>query len=131
MTQQKRVVEVVQKKLLTPYGLRTLNVEDSRYHSQYTGPQPQRDQAYHQGTVWPFLIGPFVEAYLKVNDFSRKSKRRAGEFIQPLLLHLTEDACLGQVGEIFDGDPPHRPKGCIAQAWSVAELIRAYQLIHS
>ena len=131
MTQQKRVVEVVEKKLLTPYGLRTLNVEDSRYHSQYTGPQQQRDQAYHQGTVWPFLIGPFVEAYLKVNDFSRKSKRRAGEFIQPLLLHLTEDACLGQVGEIFDGDPPHRPKGCIAQAWSVAELIRAYQLIHS
>jgi len=129
--QQKCVVEVVEKNLLTPYGLRTLNVEDSRYHGEYTGPQAQRDEAYHQGTVWPFLIGPFVEAYLKVNDFSRKSKRKAAEFIQPLLLHLTEDGCLGQVGEIFDGDAPHRPRGCIAQAWSIAELIRAYRLIHS
>jgi predicted glycogen debranching enzyme len=129
--QQKCVVEVVEKNLLTPYGLRTLNVEDSRYHGEYTGPQRQRDEAYHQGTVWPYLIGPFVEAYLKVNDFSRKSKRKAAEFIQPLLLHLTEDGCLGQVGEIFDGDAPHRPRGCTAQAWSVAELIRAYQLIHS
>ncbi|MHC4395987.1 MAG: amylo-alpha-1,6-glucosidase [Planctomycetota bacterium] len=129
--QAKRVVDVVQKELLTAYGLRTLGVKDSRYKGTYTGGQQQRDEAYHQGTVWAYLIGPFVEAYLKVNDFSQKSKRKAAEFIEPLMQHLTEDGCLGQVCEIFDGDAPHRPKGCFAQAWSVAELIRAYQLINS
>jgi glycogen debranching enzyme len=131
LERQKRVVEVVQKNLLTPYGLRTLNVEDSRYRGEYAGPQRQRDEAYHQGTVWPYLIGPFVEAYLKVNGFSRKSKRKAADFIQPLMQHLTEDDCIGQISEIFDGNAPHEPKGCMAQAWSVAELIRAYQLINS
>jgi predicted glycogen debranching enzyme len=129
--QQKCVVDAVQKNLLTPFGLRTLNVQDSRYKGIYQGPQKERDQAYHQGTVWPYLLGPFVESYLKVNGFSRKSKKKAAEFIRPLLQHLTEDGCLGQLGEIFDGDAPHRPRGCIAQAWSVAELIRAYQLINS
>ena len=129
--EQVLVVEAVQKNLLTPYGLRTLCAADSRYKGQYTGPQQQRDEAYHQGTVWPYLIGPFVEAYLKVNDFSRKSKRKAAEFIEPLMQHLTEDGCLGQVCEIFDGDAPRKPRGCIAQAWSVAELIRAYRLINS
>ena len=129
--QQKSVVDVVQKQLLTPYGLRTLNAGDSRYKGQYTGPQQQRDEAYHQGTVWPYLIGPFVESFLKVNGFSRKSKKMAATFIQPLLEHLTKDGCLGSVSEIFDGDPPHTPRGCIAQAWSVAELIRAYYLINS
>ena len=128
--QKKSVVNVVQRDLLTPYGLRTLNVQDSRYKSIYTGPQGERDEAYHQGTVWPYLIGPFVEAYLKVNEFSRKSKKKAAEFIEPLLQHLTEDGCLGQVSEIFDGDAPHKARGCFAQAWSVGELIRVYWLIH-
>ena len=128
--QQKSVLNVVQKQLLTPYGLRTLNVQDSRYKGVYTGPQQQRDEAYHQGTVWAFLMGPFVEGFLKVNGFSRKSKKKAAEFIQPLLQHMTKDGCLGSVSEIFDGDAPHKPRGCIAQAWSVAELIRAYQLIN-
>jgi glycogen debranching enzyme len=129
--QQKRVVDAVEKNLVTPYGLRTLNAEDSRYKARYTGRQWQRDEAYHQGTVWPYLTGAFVEAYLKVNESSRKSKKKAAEFIEPLMEHLTSDGCLGQVSEIFDGDPPHTPRGCIAQAWSVAELIRAYQLINS
>jgi len=130
LQQQKSIVDIVQKELLTPYGLRTLNVQHSDYKGTYIGPQRQRDQAYHQGTVWPYLIGPFVEAYLKVNEFSRKSKKRAAEFIEPLMKHLTEDGCLGQIGEIFDGDAPHKPRGCFAQAWSVAELLRAYQLIN-
>ena len=130
-SQQKSVVNVVQKQLLTPYGLRTLNVQDSRYKGVYTGPQQQRDEAYHQGTVWAFLLGPFVESYLKVNGFSRKSRKKAAKFIQPLLEHMTKDGCLGSVSEIFDGDAPHKPRGCIAQAWSVAELIRVYQLINS
>ena len=130
-TEQASVVDAVQKNLLTPFGLRTLPAADNRYRGKYTGPQQDRDKAYHQGTVWPYLIGPFAEAYLKVNDFSRKSKRKAAEFIKPLMQHLTEDGCLGQICEIFDGDAPHKPKGCIAQAWSVAELIRAYLLINS
>jgi glycogen debranching enzyme len=129
--QQKSVVEAVQGQLLTPYGLRTLNPGAADYKGKYTGPPRQRDEAYHKGTVWPYLIGPFVEAYLKVNGFSQESKGQAAEFIQPLLLHLTEDGCLGSISEIFDGDAPHEPKGCIAQAWSVAELIRAYKLISS
>lgn len=129
-SQQKSVVKAVQKHLLTPYGLRTLNFRNSRYKGIYTGLQPQRDEAYHQGTVWAFLLGPFVESFLKVNGFSRKSRKKAAEFIQPLLQHLYEDCCLGSVSEIFDGDKPHQPKGCFAQAWSVAELIRTYRLIY-
>jgi predicted glycogen debranching enzyme len=129
--QAKAVVDTVQKNLLTPYGLRTLAASDSRYKGTYTGPQRQRDEAYHQGTAWPYLIGPFVEAFLRVNNFSRKSKKKAAEFIEPLLRHLTQDGCVGQINEIFDGDAPHRPRGCIAQAWSVGELIKAYQLINN
>jgi predicted glycogen debranching enzyme len=131
MEQQKSVVAAVQDKLLTPYGLRTLDPQAPDYKGRYTGPMRQRDEAYHQGTVWPYLIGPFVEAYLKINGFSQESKKQASEFLHPLLRHLTEDACLGSISEIFDGDPPHQPKGCFAQAWSVAELIRAYQMVHS
>jgi predicted glycogen debranching enzyme len=129
--QQAAVVAAVQSKLLTPYGLRTLSPDAAGYRGQYSGPPRQRDEAYHQGTVWPYLIGPFVEAYLKVNEFSPESRKQAAEFIQPLLRHLTEDGCIGSISEIFDGDPPHQPKGCIAQAWSVAELIRTYQLINN
>jgi predicted glycogen debranching enzyme len=131
LQQQKSVVDAAQKELLTPYGLRTLNVQNSHYKGTYSGPPQQRDEAYHQGTVWPYLIGPFIESFLKVNDFSEKSKRKAAEFIQPLMEHLTQQGCIGSISEIFDGDPPHNPRGCIAQAWSVAELIRVYQLINS
>jgi glycogen debranching enzyme len=129
--QQNLVVDAVQDQLLTPYGLRTLNPLAENYKGKYTGSPHDRDAAYHQGTVWPYLIGAFVEAYLKVNEFSPESKRQAAEFILPLLQHLTEDGCLGSISEIFDGDAPQLPKGCIAQAWSVAELIRAYQLVSS
>jgi predicted glycogen debranching enzyme len=127
--QQASVVETVQNHLLTPYGLRTLSSDSAGYKGVYTGPQRLRDEAYHQGTVWPYLIGPFIEAYLKVNEFSPESKIQAAEFIEPLLWHLTEDGCLGSISEIFDGDVPHKPKGCFAQAWSVAELVRAWWLI--
>jgi glycogen debranching enzyme len=128
--QQAAVVAAVQSKLLTPYGLRTLSPDAPGYRGQYAGPPRQRDEAYHQGTVWPYLIGPFIEGYLKVNEFSPQSRKQAAEFIQPLLRHLTEDACIGSISEIFDADPPHKPKGCIAQAWSVAELIRVHRLIY-
>ncbi|MHC4758425.1 MAG: amylo-alpha-1,6-glucosidase [Planctomycetota bacterium] len=128
---QKSIVDIVKKKLLTPYGLRTLDTEDNQYKGRYVGSQEERDQAYHQGTVWPYLIGPFVESYLKVNDFSRHSRKEASEFIKPLLKYLTSEGCLGNIPEIFDGDEPFEGRGCMAQAWSIAELIRAYQLIHS
>jgi predicted glycogen debranching enzyme len=129
--QQTAVVGTVQEQLLTPYGLRTLSPDSPNYKGHYCGPPRRRDEAYHQGTVWPYLMGPFVEAYLKVNEFSPESRKQAAEFLQPLLQHLTEDGCIGSISEIFDGDPPHKPKGCFAQAWSVAELIRACQLINS
>ncbi|MBN2590667.1 MAG: glycogen debranching enzyme family protein [Sedimentisphaerales bacterium] len=127
--QQKAVVKAVQDSLLTPYGLRSLNTSAQNYKGKYTGPQRYRDEAYHQGTVWAFLIGPFIDGYLKVNEFSYESRRNAEEMIQPLLKHLIEDSCIGSVSEIFDGDSPHYPKGCFAQAWSVAELYRAYKLV--
>ncbi len=129
--QQSRIVEVVRSELLTPYGLRTLSPKDAKYKGTYSGPQYQRDESYHQGTVWAWLMGPFIEAYLKVNGFSPQSRHKAREFISPLAEHLTGRACLGSISEIFDGEPPHEPKGCFAQAWSVAELIRAVGLINS
>lgn len=128
LTQQKAVVAIVEEKLLTPFGLRTLSPDDNRYCGTYTGPQSERDRAYHQGTVWPYLIGPFVSAYLKVNGSNGKTKKAAARFIEPLLTHLVSDGCIGNICEIFDGDPLQRPKGCFAQAWSVAELINAYLL---
>jgi predicted glycogen debranching enzyme len=118
------VVEVVRRELLTPYGLRTLAPGDARYAGQYSGDQRARDGAYHQGTVWPWLLGPFLTAYVHVNGGTRQARRQAAKWLEPLRGHLRE-AGLGQVSEIFDGDPPHRPRGCIAQAWSIAELLRA------
>jgi predicted glycogen debranching enzyme len=119
----RQVVDVVQRELATPYGLRTLSPRDSRYIGHYAGDQRSRDGAYHQGTVWPWLMGPFITAYLKVNGGSNSARAQAAEWLQPLRSHLSE-AGLGQISEIFDGDPPHRPCGCFAQAWSVAEALR-------
>jgi len=121
----RRVVEKVQEHLLTPYGLRTLSPHDAQYHGRYTGGQRERDGAYHQGTVWPWLMGPFITAYLKVNQCSEAARTQAAAWLEPLKHHL-QDAGLGHISEIFEGDAPHRPCGCIAQAWSVAEVLRAY-----
>ncbi|MEM2081432.1 MAG: amylo-alpha-1,6-glucosidase [Candidatus Bathyarchaeia archaeon] len=119
----KRVVEVVHRELLTPFGLRTLAAGDPRYRGMYVGDRRSRDQAYHNGTVWPWLLGPYVAAV-------HKTKSSSAQELQNLLMSLfTEQltqAGLGTLSEIFDGDPPHTPRGCIAQAWSVAEPLRAY-----
>jgi predicted glycogen debranching enzyme len=128
---QRAVVDAVQFNLLTPFGLRTLEPADKAYRGRYEGPQSVRDAAYHQGTVWPWLIGPFVEAYLKVYDYSRPAREQAVKFVEPLCRHLFNSGCLGSVSEIFDGSEPQSPRGCNAQAWSVAELLRAYRLVHS
>jgi len=117
------VLEAVERELVTPYGLRTLAPRDHRYASRYFGDQRARDGAYHQGTVWPWLIGPFVSAYLRVNGRSAASIEKAKAFVAPLREYLGADG-LGQIPEVFDADPPHRPGGCTAQAWSVAELVR-------
>ena len=121
----KCVVQKVQEHLLTPYGLRSLAPTDPQYRGRYTGSPTERDGAYHQGTVWPWLLGPFVTAYVKVNGGSEVARRQAGEWLAPLREHLT-DGGLGHISEIFDGDAPQLPRGCIAQAWSVAEILRAY-----
>ena len=123
------MVDAVKDELLTPFGLRTLNKDDKRFIGQYAGDQRQRDAAYHNGTAWPYLIGPFIEAYLRVNSSSKQGKRKAMRYLRPLLRHLTADGCIGSISEIFDGDEPQKPKGCFAQAWSVAEVLRAYNLI--
>jgi predicted glycogen debranching enzyme len=121
----RRVVDVVEWELLTPYGLRTLSPRDPNYKGRYAGDPRSRDGAYHQGTVWPWLLGPFLTAYIKVHGYDEQVRERAGRFLDPLRAHLGENG-LGQISEVFDGDPPHHAGGCIAQAWSVAEVLRAY-----
>jgi predicted glycogen debranching enzyme len=124
----RQVVETVQRELLTPAGLRSLSPYDPRYRGRYEGDVLSRDGAYHQGTVWSWLLGPFIEAYLKVHGFSPEARRQAGDWLGEMRAHLW-DAGLGQVSEIFDGDSPHNPRGCFAQAWSIAELLRVYTLL--
>ena len=120
----RRVVESVERELLTPYGLRSLAPSDPQYSGRYGGGPAERDAVYHQGAVWAWLIGPFVTAYLKVHGRTSETIRRTQDMLAPLVAHLKE-ACLGHVSEIFDGDAPHAPRGAVAQAWSVAELLRA------
>ena len=145
--QKKCVVNVVEREFLTPFGLRTLDRNDPEYCPRYEGNLHDRDRAYHNGTVWPWLIGHFCEAYLRVHEFSNDSKQRVREILQPLkngtgtvfatpnpIRHLPftiypsspnpPNTCLGHIAEIYDGDPPHHPNGCPAQAWSVAEVLR-------
>lgn len=122
--QAKQILMVVTDHLLTPVGLRTLSPRDSRYRPRYEGGVAERDGAYHQGTVWPFLLGPFITAWVKTFGKSAQVKAQARAFLNGLEEHLRE-ACVGQVSEIFDGDAPHVPRGCPAQAWSVAEPLRA------
>jgi predicted glycogen debranching enzyme len=116
------VVEVVRQRLLTPVGMRTLAPGHPDYKPTYYGDLRSRDAAYHQGTVWAWLIGPFVDAWLKVHPGDVRSAR---EFLEGFVPHLSE-ACIGSISEIFDAEPPYAPRGCIAQAWSVAEVLRAW-----
>ena len=118
-----RVLRICEEKLLTPFGLRTLAPDDPAYRGQLIGDQRARDSAYHQGTVWPWLLGPYITALIRVGgDEGRAEARRIIEGFVP---HLGQ-AGVGTISEIFDGDAPHAPRGCIAQAWSVAELLRVW-----
>ncbi len=115
------IVDVAEKKLVTPVGLRSLAPGDPEYKSKYDGDLRQRDGAYHQGTVWTWLIGPFIDAYMKVNPKDQNVSR----FLDGFPKHLGE-ACVGSISEIFDAETPYSPRGCIAQAWSVAEVLRCW-----
>jgi glycogen debranching enzyme len=117
------VVATVEQHLLTPFGLRTLSPRDPQYRGRHEGDQTSRDGAYHQGTVWPWLMGPFLQAYIATHGRSPESRAQAANWLADLA-EFIEDQGVGQLPEIFDGDAPHLPKGCIAQAWSVAELLR-------
>ncbi len=121
---QKAVVDVVAAHLLTSYGLRSLSTTHPGYAGTYGGDRYRRDGAYHQGTVWGWLMGPFVQAHFKVY----RDAERALSYLEPFADHLA-DAGLGTVSEIFDGDAPHAPRGCFAQAWSVAEILRVWRAI--
>ena len=116
------VVEMVAEKLLTPVGLRSLSREHPEYKSKYFGDLRARDAAYHQGTVWAWLIGPFIDAWLKVSPDPAKAR----SLLEGFQRHLFEGG-IGTISEIFDAEPPYHPRGCIAQAWSVAEVLRAWQ----
>jgi predicted glycogen debranching enzyme len=118
----KSILRVVERELLTPRGLRTLSPNDSRYIGRYEGDPRSRDGSYHQGTVWPWLMGSYITAYAKTFG-ERAGHKFATKWLKGFEDHLSE-ACLGQVSEIFDGDHLHTPRGCVAQAWSVAELLR-------
>jgi predicted glycogen debranching enzyme len=124
-----RVVETVEKQLLTPMGLRSLAPGEPAYQGRYEGGVRERDGAYHQGTVWPWLIGPFVEAWLRQRGFAPEARREADRrFLAPLRAHVGV-AGIGHVSEIADGDPPHTPRGCPFQAWSLGELLRLSRLV--
>jgi len=120
----KQVVGVVARDLFTPYGLRSLAPGDPHYAARYEGDPASRDRAYHQGTVWAWLMGPFITAYIKVNGRTKKARQDGARLLEGFRQHIAE-AGLGQISEIFDGDSPHTPRGSIAQAWSVAEIVRA------
>ncbi len=121
------IVDSVHHELVTPYGLRTLTTADHRYVGVYDGDRGSRDNAYHNGTAWPWLIGPFATAFLRIKGYSKARREYVwNALIEPLVTTQLLKAGLGSISEIFDGDPPNKPRGCIAQAWSVAEALRVY-----
>lgn len=122
--QQRAVVEACGRNLLTSYGLRSLSPDDPQFQGTYGGDQVQRDSRYHQGTVWGWLLGPYVQAHYQVY----KKSEQALSLLDPIANHLQAHG-LGSISEIFDGDPPFHPRGCFAQAWSVAEVLRAWMNI--
>lgn len=121
-TRWQPVMDVVTEKLLTPYGLRSLAPGHPDYKVKYYGDLRSRDAAYHQGTVWAWLIGPYVDAWLKLNPGKEKEARQS---LTGMMAHLNS-ACIGSVSEVFDAEEPYTPRGCIAQAWSVSELLRCW-----
>jgi glycogen debranching enzyme len=125
----RRLVDAVESRLWTPMGPRSLAPDDPAYIGHYRGSQEERDFAYHEGTVWPWLVGPFVDAWIRVRGATPEASREASDrFIDPLRERLAE-LSFGHVCEVADGDPPHTPGGCPFQAWSVGELLRLERML--
>ena len=124
--QEKAVVALVEKELFVGCGLRSLAPDHPDYHGIYCGALAKMDAAYHQGTAWGFLLGGFFSAYMKVNHHSSSAAENAVHMLEPVRKHLSDSGCIGSISEIFDGDTPHNPRGCYAQAWSVGEVLRCY-----
>ncbi len=125
MERWRNVTDVVSKHLLTPYGLRSLSTKDKDYVGHYLGNIFERDRAYHQGTVWAWLIGPYISGYVRTHAGTKNTIEYVMGLLESFYAHLFESG-LGTISEIFDGDAPHKPRGCISQAWSVAEILRVY-----
>lgn len=126
--QRRAVIENVRREHLTPVGLRTLSPRDPGYRPRFEGDMMSRDGAYHNGTVWPWLLGPFCEAVLRAGAFNEASKSEVRSLLQPLLDRMSR-GCLGQLAEVYDAEEPRREQGCVAQAWSVAEAIRIAAMV--
>jgi predicted glycogen debranching enzyme len=126
--QMKRILDIANRMLVTPRGLRTLSPSEEGYQGIYCGTQEERDSAYHQGTVWPWLVGPFCEGWLRV--YGEGGVSRVRKLIMGFEETLTE-AGISTISEIYDGDPPHEPRGAISQAWSVAEVLRIYTILET
>ena len=126
--QERRVVESVRQHLYTPFGLRTLSPEDPEFHPSYGGEQRERDMAYHQGTIWPYPLGAYYLAWLKVHGGTPQAAAQVREQLGTMEAMLRE-GCVGQLPEIYDGGEPGPSKGCFAQAWSVGELLRVYEAL--
>jgi predicted glycogen debranching enzyme len=121
------VLDTVTRELVTPYGLRTLSPRDPRYAGRYEGGPRSRDAAYHQGTVWPWLIGPYIDALLSIKGRSKAVRSSARELLRPML--SLQAGGIETLPEVFDGSSPHRPGGCVSQAWSVGEVLRAWKRV--
>ena len=128
-SQQHRILEQVESLLLTPMGLRTLAPKSDGYCPRYEGSMSERDQAYHNGTVWPWLMGPYIMARLASASDPKAIAPELLQRLEPLLASMDDD-CIGHIAEIYDGDAPHYPHGCRAQAWSVAEILRAVKKLN-
>ncbi|MGB5545411.1 MAG: amylo-alpha-1,6-glucosidase, partial [Polyangiales bacterium] len=124
---KKQALAAVRDKLLTPVGLRTLSPDDPSYQPLYRGGQTERDRAYHQGTVWPWLLGLYADAVEAIHGPEAVTEEMM-PVLASLCAHLRTEGCIGQIGEVFDGDAPHRPGGTPAQAWSVAEVLRVAKM---
>ena len=118
------MLDAIGRSLLTGHGLRSLAPDDAEYRPAFQGDRRFRDTAYHQGAVWSWLLPPYAEAWARVHD----DPTTALELLRPLVGHLA-DAGLGSVSEVFEPEPPHAPRGCVAQAWSVAELLRVWRAL--
>jgi glycogen debranching enzyme len=129
--QARAIVDFVESRLLTPLGLRSLASDDPAYRARYEGGVTERDSAYHQGTIWPWLMGPFVEAWLRVRDFAPAGKNEAKRrFLESMQKHLATGG-LGHISEIADAESPFTPRGCPFQAWSLGEFLRIQMLLET